>query len=342
MTDTPYEPVDDDAHPVVGVGTPDAEATADHGDAPEERPPLPRDPPAGRPASSLGAYLRRQGFTVDDHPVPGRSTTWDRVRWVVVHHTVSACDPKDEAHEAHYLKTVEGRFPPLAQLMLGQSGKVWVLAEQRRGQNEPGRASHAGEGSFPGIPRDCANQVALGIEVQCKGNHALATHEHQYTVLVQLVAALCRRYGLRAAKVIGHKEWSSEGKVDPRDSMHAVRADVARALASGHAHVPAPHHDGPAAAATHGSFKPQYRQGRRVYASKMHAGQVDSDSVWNVQNALMAKGFSIPDGPTDAFVPEAVDACRRFQEAQGWTGSDADGIPGPVTVKRLGLVWVKD
>ena len=193
-----YVPVDDESQPTIGLGVPDDEAGAEHGDTPEDRPPAPRDPPT-HGGSSLGKYLSRKGFTVEDHPAAGRTTTWDRVRWVFVHHTVSACDPDDEAREASYLKTAEGRFPPLAQIMLGQSGRVWITCEQRPGQNEPGRASHAGFGSFPGIPKDCANQVALGIEVQCKGNHPLSTHEAMYDVLFRLVAALCRRYGLRAS-----------------------------------------------------------------------------------------------------------------------------------------------
>jgi len=338
MTEVPYVLVTDDAHPAPGVGLPDPESESDHGDPPAERPPAPKGPPASRGAGTIGAFLRTQGFAVDDHPVVGRSTPWDRVRWIVVHHTVSACDPADEADEAAYLKTASGRFPPLAQLMLGQSGTVWVLCQQRPGQNEPGRASHAGKGSLAGIRRECANQVALGIEVQCAGTHPLATHPHQYDVLIRLVAALCRRYGIGAAKVIGHKEWSSEGKVDPRDDMATIRADVARALGARSA---APGGAAPVTAHSPG-FTPQFRQGRKVYRSKMRFEQADSDSVWNVQNALIAKGLPIEDGPTDFYGEAARAACQRFQEAQGWTGSDADGIAGPETTRRLGLIWVPD
>lgn len=35
-----------------------------------------------------------------------------------------------------------------------------------------------------------------------------------------------------------------------------------------------------------------------VYVNKLHEGQSDSDSVWNVQKRLIALGFSIPAGPT--------------------------------------------
>jgi peptidoglycan hydrolase-like protein with peptidoglycan-binding domain len=92
-----------------------------------------------------------------------------------------------------------------------------------------------------------------------------------------------------------------------------------------------------------GPSKPShsYRQGEKVYSSKMKAGQQGSDSVWNLQVALIAKGYSIPDGPTEFYGPQTVNACKKFQQAQGWKGKDADGIAGQETVRRLGLQWVK-
>ena len=80
-----------------------------------------------------------------------------------------------------------------------------------------------------------------------------------------------------------------------------------------------------------------FRRDKNVYLSKMKVGQADSDSVWNVQIALLLRGYSIPAGPTDYFGKQTVAATKKFQEDQGWTGSDADGIPGPGTIKALGL-----
>lgn len=184
--------------------------------------------------TTLGDYLKGKGFRVDDSNVPyGRDTTWDKVKWIFVHHTASTCDASKEASDANYIKTASGRYPPLAQIMLGQSGKVWMCSKQRSGQAEPGRASHAGEGVYPGIPRDCGNQMSLGIEVQCSGAHPLANHKDQYAVLIDLIADLCTRFKLDSTKVIGHKEYSSTGKIDPRDNMNAIRADVKAKMGSG-------------------------------------------------------------------------------------------------------------
>jgi hypothetical protein len=68
------------------------------------------------------------------------------------------------------------------------------------------------------------------VEVQCSGAHPIGHHADSYQTLITLLAALCRRYGLDSTKVIGHKEYSSTGKIDPRDSMPNIRADVAQAL----------------------------------------------------------------------------------------------------------------
>ena len=180
--------------------------------------------------SSLGSFLAREGFAVIDAPVNGRESEWRGVSWLFVHHTASTCDPDNAGADARYIKTASGRFPPLSQLMLGQDNRVYVTGRQRTGQAEPGRASHAGEGVYPGIPRDQGNAVALGLEVQCSGRHPLATHAITYTTMVRLLASLCRRYTLDPSRVIGHKEYSTTGKIDPLDNMTTIRRDVAAAL----------------------------------------------------------------------------------------------------------------
>lgn len=88
--------------------------------------------------------------------------------------------------------------------------------------------------------------------------------------------------------------------------------------------------------------EPTYRQGRRVYRSKMRLGQDDSDSVWNVQVALIARGFDFENGPSGYYGRHTLRCVAEFQRRKGWTGVNADGIAGPVTVDRLGLVWVDE
>lgn len=83
-----------------------------------------------------------------------------------------------------------------------------------------------------------------------------------------------------------------------------------------------------------------YRQGKRVFSSKMHQGQINSDSVWNLVLALRAHGYpTLPIG--DDYIQRVRDACAAFQRRQGWSGTNANGIAGPETIRRLGLIWVQ-
>jgi N-acetyl-anhydromuramyl-L-alanine amidase AmpD len=177
--------------------------------------------------TTLGTYLESVGHKVNDANVPyGRPETaeWTGVQYIMLHHTATP----DNGVEAELAKSIRtsGEFPPNAQILLGGSGMVWMCAKQRDGQPEPGRASHAGVGKGFGIPDDSMNAVSIGVEVQADGTKPLSTYP-SYTTLIKLLADLCKRYNLPSSKVIGHKEWSTSGKIDPLDNMDTVRLHVA-------------------------------------------------------------------------------------------------------------------
>lgn len=85
-----------------------------------------------------------------------------------------------------------------------------------------------------------------------------------------------------------------------------------------------------------------YRQGKKVYGSRMRPAQDDSDSVWNLQVSLIARGFEFEDGPTAYYGTHTRRCVATFQRRRGWTGKDADGIAGQVTIGKLGLLWVDE
>ncbi|MGW6255402.1 peptidoglycan-binding domain-containing protein [Streptomyces sp. NPDC055085] len=63
--------------------------------------------------------------------------------------------------------------------------------------------------------------------------------------------------------------------------------------------------------------------------------------VKDFQNALKAHGHS--PGPVDGvYGAQTKAACKAFQKAQGWSGDDADGLPGAGTCKLLALTVVSD
>ncbi len=62
-----------------------------------------------------------------------------------------------------------------------------------------------------------------------------------------------------------------------------------------------------------------------------------STRVHRLQKALIARGYSIPAGATGYFGSRTLEAVKTFQRDQGWSGAQADGVPGPGTLRRLGL-----
>lgn len=107
---------------------------------------------------------------------------------------------------------------PLAQLVLERDGTFRVIAA--------GVCWHAGRGSWPGWPTNNANFHTIGIEAVNDGRG-------QYWPPVQLdaykrgCAAILRRIGRAADDCVGHKEYSSEGKIDPFPlDMDDFRRDV--------------------------------------------------------------------------------------------------------------------
>ena len=66
---------------------------------------------------------------------------------------------------------------------------------------------------------------------------------------------------------------------------------------------------------------------------------IEHNDVKVYQKALRAKGFAKfnPSGVTGFYGAETKAMTAAFQRAQGWSGDDADGFPGPRTLKLLRL-----
>lgn len=184
--------------------------------------------------SVLGQYLASKGHPVDDHPVLGRLSPWQRVEFIVWHHYGAANqeDQDSAPASAQYLRR-GGSYPPNAHLYVDLTGLVWVICQERPGQPVPGRATHMGRGSWPGIPTDRGNEVALGIEVQCDGSHKISTHPVLFDRLVKVTVDLLDFYNLDVEAVIGHDDYAgaAQGKIDPRESLAEVRAAVEAEMA---------------------------------------------------------------------------------------------------------------
>ena len=77
-------------------------------------------------------------------------------------------------------------------------------------------------------------------------------------------------------------------------------------------------------------------------ASKFASAR-DSDSIRNIASKLCAKGFmtkseAIVIMNNGNYTPGLKSAYHYWQTGLGYSGSNADGVPGPTSLKKLGLV----
>lgn len=264
---------------------------------------------------------------------------WGPVHGLMVHHTGS--DSKDQrALLYNGTKALPG---PLCHFGLDQEGTVHLVGW--------GRANHAGAGdddvldaviAEKAIPKDDesntdGNARFYGVEIWYSGSHPMT--DAQYSTLRLLSAAVCDFHGWNEQSVIGHGEWGSPGKWDPgiksgvMMDMGDVRKDIKETLTKGKAEgkpekpskpapAPAPKPK-PSAPAFPGRY--YFRPGAK------------NQYVTQLGRQLVKKGYGrfykVGPGPQWTGVDRA--AVRAFQRAQGWSGSGADGYPGPLTWKRL-------
>lgn len=272
--------------------------------------------------TALADALRAAGLSVTEYGTPGRPYAWTP-SGVLIHHTAGSAS--GDAPSLSYLINGSSSLPgPVVQVLIARSGAVHLISE--------GRANHAGTGSgltAYGIPTDQGNQYLWGIEVESTGQ-APDWPQVQWDAAHTVARVLLDRMGKGSDRLWRHKDYAGSRKID---TLYALE-DHRRAV-DGTAPAPAPVPPPP------GTYVPVYRQDRKVYSSKMKYRQSDSDSVWNLQNGLLAKGYSIPDGPTDFYGDQTKAATAQCQRDQGFSGSDADGIAGKTTIGYLGLKWVE-
>lgn len=114
---------------------------------------------------------------------------------------------------------------PLASYGLGRDGTVYVIAA--------GVCWHAGTGIYtPWVPRNEGNWYLVGIEAESSGVTDDWTPA-QRDAYPRLVAAILSALDLPASRLIGHKEYSDAGKIDPTFwNMDSFRAQVAALMGS--------------------------------------------------------------------------------------------------------------
>ncbi|MFF7171588.1 peptidoglycan-binding protein [Streptomyces pseudovenezuelae] len=247
---------------------------------------------------------------------------WGPVNGVMIHHTGPYSSTSGMVALCY-----NGRddLPgPLCHGVIDKTGAVHLVGW--------GRANHAGRGDSDvldavkaetKLPVDDqgnadGNPHFYGFELINAGNGKDPWPEAQVEAAARAAAALCRKHGWTAESVIGHKEWQP-GKIDPTFDMGDFRARVAVLLKD----------DSPAEPA---KPSPPKFPGRNAFGpGKSNA------SILLLGQQLVRRGFGkhYRVGPSRDWGEADRLNVVAFQRAQGWTGSNADGYPGPETWRRL-------
>jgi hypothetical protein len=144
---------------------------------------------------------------------------------VMVHHT--AGPDSSPAPSRSVVRTGRPDLSgPLCNVLVRRDNKAEIVSR--------GRANHAGAGVWSGIPRDQGNQYAVGIEIEHEGTDA-EPWTSEYMAFCRLVAAACLDHiGVTASKLVAHKEYAPDRKIDPwKWNMGSERDKVAQLLAAG-------------------------------------------------------------------------------------------------------------
>ena len=164
----------------------------------------------------LADVLRAEGLKVIEHDGwrnRGHGDFAD-IRGVLCHHTAGG-GPNDWRIVQNGRPDLPG---PLAQLVLERDGTYRVIAV--------GVCWHAGRGSWSGWPTNNANFHTIGIEAVNDGV-GQPWPGVQIDAYKRGCAAILRRIGRGAGDCVAHREYSSEGKIDPAGiDMAAFRRDV--------------------------------------------------------------------------------------------------------------------
>lgn len=157
----------------------------------------------------LPEVLRAEGVTVAEYPGWRERGHGDfgKIWGVVCHHTGD--DPPYDAGPSGI-----ANHPTLglcSQIHLGRNGIATIVGA--------GIAWHAGNGSWPGIARDNANAVTIGIEAENNGTEGWTPVQRD--AYVRIVAAILRKIGEPSSHAIGHREWYHGRPIDTADARRA-------------------------------------------------------------------------------------------------------------------------
>ncbi|WP_328439390.1 N-acetylmuramoyl-L-alanine amidase [Streptomyces sp. NBC_00444] len=294
-------------------------------------------------AAKFAEILRAEGLVVvevgnwEDHN-RNHKGPWGPVNGVMIHHTVTngSAYTVDVCHDGY-----AGLPGPLCHGVITKDGRVHLVGY--------GRANHAGLGdpdvlqaviaerSLPADNEATAdgNRHFYGFECENFGDGKDPWPAAQLDAIEKVSAAICRHHGWTERSVIGHMEWQP-GKVDPRGfTMAAMRARVGARLNAGKPVASAPK---PKPLPTPKRPVVDLSQLRAAARSNPAAkGQpVTYKGVAIVEAALVDEGLLSKRYRDGHWGTQTTPGYAAWQRRCNYRGDDADGVPGPDSLRLLG------
>ncbi|MFI1966711.1 peptidoglycan-binding protein [Streptomyces pathocidini] len=277
-------------------------------------------------ASRLVQILRDEGLVVHEYKewrTHNRNAkgAWGPINGVMIHHTVT----EGTGSSVELCYTGHSSLPgPLCHGVIDKKGEVWLVGN--------GRANHAGLGDGDvldavanerKLPPDNeadtdGNSRFYGFECINLGDGKDPWPEAQKLAIERVSAAICRTYGWTEKSVIGHLEWQP-GKQDPRGfTMSSMRGRIAKRLGRDPDGPPAP---------------PKYEP--FPGASFFETGR-SSKIITAMGKRLVAEGCGRYEvGPGPEWTAADRKSYAAWQRKLGYSGDDADGVPGRTSWDKL-------
>lgn len=288
-------------------------------------------------ADRLVKALKDEGLTVHEHGnwrTHNRNTkgSWGPLNGVMIHHTVTSGTESSVrlCYEGH--SNLPG---PLCHGVIDKKGEVWLVGN--------GRANHAGLGDGDvldaviderNLPADNqadtdGNARFYGFECINLGDGEDPWPKAQLEAIERASAAICRAHGWNEKSVIGHKEWQP-GKTDPRGfTMGSIRQRVADRL-GGKAG------DGGDVGGGDGGSEEPAKKYEPFPGAGFFAQGRSSAVITAMGKRLVAEDcgkYKVGPGPN--WTEADRKSYAEWQRKLGFSGDDADGIPGPASWEKL-------
>ncbi len=191
-------------------------------------------------------------------------------------------------------------------------------------ENEVAYHAHENNGCYVSFLKPNANKTAIGVEMCVEKNGKI--HSETVQNAAELVADLCKRYGLSTNKIVRHYDVTNKNCPAPwvsdSSQLTAFRKKVDSLLGN----------------KTVSNTTAPTSQSSKSTGTILKKGSSGS-KVKALQKRLISAGFSLPKyGADGSYGNETVQAIKALQKKSGIT---ADGIYGPATEKAFAVIEAK-